>query len=342
MFTLLQGRTADELWQAAADAFRGGHRAEAQPSRAGPTREILRVALSLEDPRQRWVFSREPALNPAFAIAETVWTVTGRNDAEFLNYFNRALPRFAGHGYSYHGAYGHRLRSHVGFDQLERAYLALKHNPTSRQVVLQIWDARIDLPSRFGVEASPDVPCNIISMLKVRQGKLEWTQVMRSNDLHLGLPYNLVQFTTLQEIMSGWLGLEVGTYCQLSDSLHVYENSAEHIERSQPVASVPSTDDLAVPKEECEESFRHLSSYINLVIRPELKAKDLVDMVRGCSLRPPFRNMLCVVCAEGARRRCAIQHAYEIMTACTNAAYRHLFERWLAVPRQQQVGKSQG
>src|SRR4051812_12963435 len=109
MFTVIQGRNADELWQRAADEFRSGLRTEHQPSRAGPTREILRVALTLEDPRQRWVVSRQPALNPAFAIAKVVWIVMGRNDAEFLNYFNRSLPKFAGHEKTYHGAYGYRL-----------------------------------------------------------------------------------------------------------------------------------------------------------------------------------------------------------------------------------------
>jgi len=337
MFTVIHGRTADELWQRAADEFRSGVRAGKQSSRAGPTREILRAVLSLADPRQRWVLSRQPPLNPAFAIAKTVWTVTGRNDAEFLNYFNRSLPKYAGHGNTYHGAYGHRLRSHVQFDQLERAYLALRHNPSSRQVVLQIWDAKVDLPDPFGVEASPDVPCNLMSMLKVRGGKLEWTQVVRSNDLHLGLPYNLVQFTTLQEIMAGWLGVEVGTYCQLSDSLHVYEHSVEHVERSIPVASALSTDDLAVPKVASEESFRELSSCIELMIRPEMRAVELVNMVQKCNLPTAFRNMLCVVCAEGARRRCAIQHSHQVMATCTNPLYCQLFERWLAIPRRQQV-----
>ena len=35
---------------------------------------------------------------------------------------------------------------------------------------------------------------------KVRQGKLEWSQIMRSNDVLLGMPYNFIQFTGLQEI----------------------------------------------------------------------------------------------------------------------------------------------
>ena len=57
----------------------------------------------------------------------------------------------------------------------------------------------------------------------IRQGCLEWLQVMRSNDLIWGTPYNFVQFTSIQEIVAGWLGVEVGNYVHVSDSLHVYQ-----------------------------------------------------------------------------------------------------------------------
>src|SRR5439155_956769 len=172
----------------------------------------LHAALSIRDSRQRWVASRFPPLNPPFAIAEVIWIICGRQDSKFLNYFNPKLPNFAGTGPTYYGAYGFRLREHFGVDQLERAYRALHSNKDSRQVVLQIWDPRMDLPTESGEPRAPDVPCNLTAILKVRGGRLEWTQVMRSNDLFRGLPHNIVQFTSLQEVIAGWLGLEPGTY----------------------------------------------------------------------------------------------------------------------------------
>ncbi|MGH9905438.1 MAG: thymidylate synthase, partial [Pyrinomonadaceae bacterium] len=205
MFQLFEGQTADEVWGNVAKAFRSGE-GTAQPSRAGQTREILHSAMSISDPIQRWITSRTPPINPAFAIAEAIWIISGRNDSAFLNYFNSQLPKYAGDGETYHGAYGYRLRHNLQIDQLDRAYQTLKGKPNSRQVVLQIWDGRIDLPTSSGVEASTDVPCNLMSILKVRNGKLEWMQIMRSNDVYRGLPYNIVQFTTLQEVLAGWLG----------------------------------------------------------------------------------------------------------------------------------------
>src|SRR3712207_1347251 len=92
-------------------------------------------------------------------------------------------------------------------DQLRGADAALRHDRTSRQVVLQIWDAGQDMPDPG--PRSRDIPCTIASHLLVRNDRLDWLQVMRSNDFVWGLPYNIVQFTTLQEIMAGWLGVEV-------------------------------------------------------------------------------------------------------------------------------------
>ena len=80
-------------------------------------------------------------INVAFAIAEVVWTMTGRNDLAFLEAWNSRLPEYVGKGSKLHGAYGYRLRHKGGVDQLTRAYQSLHNNPNTRQVVLQIWDS---------------------------------------------------------------------------------------------------------------------------------------------------------------------------------------------------------
>jgi len=327
---VFEAQTADDAWQLLASEFRSGRGVSEQPSRVGPTREILRAAICLHEPRQRWVVSRHPPINPAFAIAEVVWIVTGRNDAAFLNYFNRELPKYAGQGETYHGAYGSRLRKHFGVDQLERAYRALRAKPYSRQVVLQLWDARSDLPGIDGGEADADIPCSVMSMLKIRREALEWVQILRSNDIYRGLPYNFVQFTTLQEVLAGWLNLEVGTHNLLSDSLHVYEDCLQHVCDSLSVDAVPNTDSLALPKAQSEEAFRELERQILKIIDENVSAEELTALARDLTLPQAFRNMLCVVCAEGVRRRRRYELIEKIMKDCTNGAYRQVYARWLS------------
>ena len=330
MFCSFQAPTADELWRQVAVTLERGDGCE-QSSRAGDTREILHASLFVADPRQRWVYSRHPILNVAFALAEVVWIMRGRNDAAFLNYFNRQLSHHAGDGSTYHGAYGQRLRVAFGLDQLERAYLALRHNPDSRQVVLQIWDPRQDLPDQVGRAACQDVPCNVSALLKVRGDRLEWMQIMRSNDLHLGLPHNLVQFTSLQEILAGWLGLEPAGYHHLSDSLHVYEEDQGKFRLLADTPALPSnSDNLALPKLESDAGFAALESAVERIISTQTTADEIFVLAgTGDRLAPAFANMLRVFCAEGARRHARRDLAELIMADCTNAAFCRLYALWL-------------
>lgn len=338
MFRVFEGRTADEAWQQVALAFRGGNDVAEQVSRNGPTYEILHAAISVRDPRHRWVVSRKPPMNVAFALAEIIWIMAGRDDSAFLDYFNRALPKYCGVGASYHGAYGYRLRKRFHIDQLERAYEALSNNPDSRQIVLQIWDGTVDLPSVNGSPSSEDIPCNIVSMLKVREGALEWTQIMRSNDIFRGLPYNFVQFTTVQEIMAGWLNLKVGSYNHFSDSLHLYEQDGDQVRQIDSLETKENEDSLALPKKEFDLVFAELERKSNAVVDETVAVGTLVAQIEKCALPPSYRNVLCVLSAEGARKRGRFDCVNQIMAGCTNPAYQQLYDRWLSRFRTDQGG----
>ena len=328
---LFEGRTANEAWSEAAAALisEGGGREQA--SRAGPTREIPHAAFTIRDPLERWVIARRPAINPAFAIVETVWILAGREDSALPNHWNPELPKYTGLGELYPGAYGHRLRHRFGLDQLERAYLALSNKPESRQVVLQIWDSGTDLPDEKGEPANPDIPCNVLSMLKVRDSKLEWTQVMRSNDLFRGAPYNFVQFTVLQEVMAGWLGLEVGSYDHLSDSLHVYEDDFGSLKGFDGKAEVvPSTDSLRLPREESDVAFAMVERRLDAMTEDGLTEERMQELSRDDSLPEAFSNLLSVVAADSARRRGWTVLSKALVEQCTNDALVQACERWLS------------
>ena len=49
------------------------------------------------------------------------------------------------------------------------------------------------------------------------------TTYMRSNDIWMGFPYDVFQFTAMQILLSMQLGVELGTYTHISGSLHLYE-----------------------------------------------------------------------------------------------------------------------
>lgn len=327
---LFEGTTADEVWLKAASAFENSEAVREQPSRAGKTKEILGVAFAIRNPRERWVVSRQPAINPAFAIAEVVWIVSGRRDSAFLNYWNPKLPQFAGHGKNYHGAYGHRIRKHFGLDQLERAYQALQRNPDTRQVVLQIWDSSVDFPSSEGNPADADIPCNVCSFAKIRDGKLEWTQILRSNDLFLGVPHNFVQFTSLQEILAAWLGIEVGHYRHVADCLHVYVRDQDYVQDSGQIIPESNPDILRFSKAESDQLFSEVGRRMDRMMSMILTQRGLRLLARPEGFPSELRNWLLVVAADCARRKKWIDLSYELMAECSNPALKQLWERWLA------------
>ena len=267
-------------------------------------------------------------MNVAFALAEIVWIIRGRRDLEFLKFWNRNLSRYVGPGPQLHGSYGHRLRGHLGTDQLKRAYDSLRHEPDTRQVVLQIWDSAVDLPAADGSPADQDIPCNVASLLKVRDGKLEWTQIIRSNDVFLGVPYNFVQFTFLQEIVAGWLGLECGSYNQISDSLHAYEKDmANVVDSAGKLATHDNQDSLALTWDESQLAFCELERRIERMIEPTIHEDELENLAIWESATQAYRNIVSVLVATALHRRCQRDDAERVISNCKNPVYVELWSR---------------
>ena len=326
---LVATNTADNAWLSTVQAFSGPAVDFVEDSRGGPTRELLHVQLVIGDPRQRWAVSRVPPLNPAFAIVETIWVLAGRDDAKFLTPWNSQLTKFSGEGATFCGAYGKRLRSTFNFDQLTLAYEGLKANSASRQFVLQIWDPATDFPTNDGQPRNADIPCNVCSLLKIRRGRLEWLQVLRSNDVFLGLPYDIVQFTTIQEILAGWLGVEVGNYVHVSDSLHIYERDLEQVINARPGGCPENTDVLAVSKDRFDRLLPSLSCGIERLADAALPNGAGLGIVESIEAPTAYLNLLLVVAAESARRRKSFTEMESAIDQCNNPLLVILWQNWL-------------
>jgi len=324
----IEGATADEVWREAAERIRTQCGTLEQNGRSGSTRELLHTCLVITEPTERWVLNRQPAINPAFALTEVIWILSGRDDSGFLNYWNPALPRFAGGGPLYYGAYGHRLRYRFGIDQIRCAFEALRAQPDTRQVVLQIWDAAADLPINAGKPRSPDIPCNVCSLLKVREGHLEWVQVMRSNDLMRGWPHNIVQFTTLQEMMAGWLGLRLGAYTHFSDSLHVYTDQLKQLAESSAIALNCNTDRWNLPYEATMEIIEDIGDRMDAIRSSGSEESTIRKQSEHEYPSQAATNTLLLITADAARRAKIKRLPDELARRCSNPIFQQLWERW--------------
>lgn len=327
MIKVFSGENANDVWINALAVLKNKKITKSSPSRAGDNSELLHAVFDISNPRQRWVVSRNPPLNPAFALAELVWIVNGCRESEVINFWNPVLPKYAGKGDIYHGAYGYRLRMHFGFDQLEKAYLSLKNNPSGRQNILLIWDPNSDFPNKLGYPVSEDIPCNICSLLKIRDKRLEWTQIIRSNDIFLGLPYNFVQFTGLQEVLAGWLDVELGSYVQFSDSLHLY-NRDEYIDTLSE-NMLNNVDSIALPKHESERLFILIYEKMKLISCKLQSKREFMNCAYFDTGNEAFNNIMLVLAADAARRKGWITECSKIIEKCKNPIYRQMWSNWL-------------
>lgn len=193
-------------------------------SRNGPTLEIMSpVSIQYDRPDERVLFSAERDANPFFHLFEALWMLAGRDDVAFFDEYNSQMRKYSDDGERFNAAYGQRLRSHFGYDQIDDVINILRKNPDDRQVVLQIWDVD-DLGKQ-----TLDKACNLTIVPRIREGYLDWTVYNRSNDFILGaLGANAVHMSVIQEFVARMIGVKVGRYWQVSNCLHVYTELTPH------------------------------------------------------------------------------------------------------------------
>ena len=201
--------------------------------------ERLHQQITLTEPWDRYPrLGLRKASLPA-QIAETMWILAGRNDVEWLSYYLPRAAEFSDDGETWRGGYGPRIRRYgdpmlperLHLDQLAAVVRELRENPTSRRAVIGIWDASMDA-RRENEGPWKDVPCNDIISFQSRLGELHAHVFVRSNDLMWGWSgINAFEWSVLQEVIAGILGIEVGTLTFSISSLHAYDRHWEKLRK---------------------------------------------------------------------------------------------------------------
>lgn len=207
----------DELWS---DAVRAclvtGDKLE---SRVGGTREVVGWSGKLLNPSYSFLMNRRRQLDPVYCAAEVLWYLDGDDSVDMIANYAPQYTKFANNGVA-HGSYGRRLTEHR---QLSLIMKILKTHPNSRQAIASLWGVS-DLAHALTLNKN-DLPCTIAWQFVLRNDKLHMIGYMRSNDVWLGLPYDVFAFTSVQRLMACELGVEVGTYTHHVGSLHLYDRN---------------------------------------------------------------------------------------------------------------------
>jgi thymidylate synthase len=195
---------------------------EIQDTRGEPTIEACGVSTMIFEPLTAFTMELEGRdLKLGIGVVEGLSLLGETSAPEALTQRWRVFENFIDDGI-FAGAYG--IRAHGGL-RLVQADLA--ENPASRRAVLTINQTHRDL-----AKPTRDVPCTLSIQFMIRGGKLNMFVSMRSNDVVLGLPYDIVMFAMLQAAMAASLGVDVGYYQHSAASSHIYEkhwDDAKHI-----------------------------------------------------------------------------------------------------------------
>ena len=123
---------------------------------------------------------------------------------------------------------------YVWLDQVDYLLYTLKTNPFSRRIKTTLWCVE-DLDEM----ALP--PCVYETHWEMHGGRLCLTVNVRSNDLGLGNPYNLYQYSILHRLIAQVTGLAVGTICFNIDNVHIYERHMDALldQIQRPIHNAP-------------------------------------------------------------------------------------------------------
>lgn len=146
-----------------------------------------------------------------FMAAELLWILLGRDDVEMISYYSKKIKNYSDDGVKFFGAYGPKI-----MDQLSYVENILQQDPWTRQAVLTIW--------RENPPPTKDIPCTItMQFIRRPLERLNLNVYMRSQDVWLGFPYDVHNFTCLQLILASILGLEPGELRLIQGSFHIYQ-----------------------------------------------------------------------------------------------------------------------
>ena len=205
------------------------------------TKELLQQT-SVIDMRRPVITLPERHLSTKFLGGEAYWILSGDNRVETIEPYNKNIINYSDDGKTFFGAYGPRIMS-----QLNYVVDKLRSDEDTRQAVLTIW--------RENPPETKDVPCTVAVNFMIRNHKLNCHVYMRSNDLWLGFPYDVFNFSMLSHLVccrlnayvvaEGGFIIEPGMLYHTAASRHIYEQHFEQakqlVEKYSPATTLPWT-----------------------------------------------------------------------------------------------------
>ena len=200
--------------------------------------EIINAVTTIEDPTRCILRSPIRKLPMRYCVGELLWYLSGNPRLKAIQLYTGAWDRMSDNGTTVNSNYGDRIQNMpdevdgLKFDQMAMCEELLRKDPNTRQAVIHIKQARDILG-----HPTKDLNCTVCLQFLLREDKLYMTTYMRSNDLWMGFPNDVFQFTCMQIYLAMRLNVGLGSYTHVAGSLHMYERdyqkSLENIEEGK-------------------------------------------------------------------------------------------------------------
>lgn len=229
------------------------------------TKELLNSGFTLLDITDN-VATARTGYSLSYMLGELAWYFTGRDDVDFISKFSSFWKHISDDGVTNRSAYGAIVFNRYGFDQVAQVIDTLKRDPYSRRAVINF-----NVPNQERFETKDEI-CTIALVFELREGKLDCTGIMRSNDVWLGTPYDVVFFTELQKHIANELGVAYGKYTHFAVSLHAYMKDIDRVHE------VWGVDNGALRlKFDIEKFLAHISEIEHIVTSSDEPRSNVVD-----------------------------------------------------------------
>ena len=162
------------------------------------------------------------------ARTELLWILHGRTDLKYLEdngvkYWRPDYNRSGRVDETLGPVYGKQWRDFNGVDQLGSLVTNIIKDPSSRRLMVSSW-----APHEINDMVLP--PCHYAFQIFINDGTLSLLWMQRAADVFLGLPYDIMMYGLLLELLAKGANLKPGQLIGQLGDCHLYSN---HIEQTQ-------------------------------------------------------------------------------------------------------------
>lgn len=156
-------------------------------------------------------------------IHELLWFLKGDTNIKYLQDHNvKIWNEWADENGNLGPVYGKQWRDFGGVDQISWLINELKTNPDSRRLIVSAWN-----PPELNQMALQ--PCHVLIQFCVSNNKLSCQLYQRSADAFLGVPFNIVSYALLTEMLAQQCDFEIGEFIWTGGDCHIYSNHLEQV-----------------------------------------------------------------------------------------------------------------